>query len=822
MSPRDEGRSAPLTARADQSQTRQATGRIVGTDQPQKDLVPKITGRARYAEDFRAEGMLFAKLFLSPMPRARVRRIDARRALAMDGVVAVLTPDDVPDVDAPGEPVLSREPVYQGQPIAAVAAVDETTAAEAVARLQVDLEPLPFVLDPIESLRPGGPDARSEGNVYRDRDIESLKWSAAQMAELDRGRRPEGVDAPMEWSFGDLDAAFAESELILDEPIVHQSQTHHPLESRTAMAYWRNGKCFLHCSTQSVSQTKRGHAQALGLEEEDLVLISEYTGGAFGSKIRGTVTDLIPAFLSRKAGRPVMMRVTRDEETYFGRARAGLGGWARIGFRGDGRVLALDVFLIQDNGPFGRQGDVAMFGNVAALTYTPKAMRHRMVPVLTNTPPRAAQRAPGGVQATAMLEPLMDKAARELGVDRLAMMRLNAPDHDTRFGPGETRLTSAFVREAIDQGARLFDWETKKAMSGARNGSRVTGVGVALAPFVGGSSGFDGLMVIRPDGHLYVHQGIGNLGSHSNIDTARAAADVLGMPWDRIEIVWGDTSRGLPWSSSQSGSQTTHAHTRANHAAAMDAREKLQEIAARDLGGRPADYDVGNGRVFRRGNPSVGLTFGRAAERAIALGGRYDGHEVADDLNQMTKHAVDHLKGQGLIGAARDNYSHDGSTWSFVVTFCRVEVDHETGMVEVKEVLATTDCGTVLNPRSLAAQLHGGVVQGMSVARFETWAFDPRWGVNKNKRFYTAKPVSILDVPLEMGWGAVNEPDPQTPVGAKGIGEPPIGAGAGAVISAITDAMGGIYVNRTPLTPDRILNALAGGRGGYGPLQTHV
>jgi CO/xanthine dehydrogenase Mo-binding subunit len=174
------------------------------------------------------------------------------------------------------------------------------------------------------------------------------------------------------------------------------------------------------------------------------------------------------------------------------------------------------------------------------------------------------------------------------------------------------------------------------------------------------------------------------------------------------------------------------------------------------------------------------------------------------------------------LGAARDSYPHEGATWSFVVAFCRVEVDHETGMVEVKEYLATTDCGIVLNPRSLAAQLHGGGVQGMSVARFETWAFDTRWGVNSNKRFYTAKPVTILDVPLEMEWGAVNRPDPQTPVGAKGIGEPPIGAGAAAVISAITPAMGGMYLNRTPLTPDRILNALEGRRPRYGPLHTHV
>lgn len=787
-----------------------------------KDLIPKITGRARYSEDFRAEGMLFAKLLLSPMPHARVRRIDTRAALNVEGVVAVATAEDAPEVAPPVEPALTNNPLYQGQPIAAVAAVDEWAAARGVEALRAELTSLPFVLDPLEGLRPGSPNARSEGNVLRGQEHETLKWSGSVFRRAEQGEFPQAAEVTDDWSFGDVEDAFARADLVIEEPILHQSQTHHPLEPRSAMAYWRNGKVYLHCSTQSVSQTKRAMATALQMEEEDVIIIGEYCGGGFGSKIRGTVTDLIPAILSRKAQRPVMMRVTRDEETYFGRARPGLQGWTRIGFRSDGRVLAIDSLLLQENGPFNRQGDINMWANVVSLTYQPEAMRHRGVAVVTNTPPKSAQRAPGGVQATAMMQPIMDRAARQLGIDPLAMLRINAPSGRALVGPNRAEVTSAFVREALDLGANLFGYEEKKHLSGRVEGSRVTGVGVAWAPFVAGSSGWDGLMVIRPDGKLYVHQGIGNLGSHSVLDTARVAAGALGLEWDQVEVVFGDTSRGLPWSSTQSGSQTTFAHTRSNHAAAQDALAKLREIAAQDLGGSPEQYEVGGGRVFRRGNPSSGISLGQAAERAIALGGKYAGYEPAEDLNEMTVHAVAMVAGQGLVAAAKDNYPHDGGVWSHVACFCLVEVDRETGMVVVKELMGTTDCGTVMHPRNLQAQVHGGIVQGASIARFERWVFDSRWGVNANKRFYTAKPASILDFPLETAFAAVDLPDPQSPVGAKGIGEPPICAGAGAMACAIADALGGHDFMRTPLGPDRIVMALEGRAPAYGPLQNHV
>lgn len=588
------------------------------------------------------------------------------------------------------------------------------------------------------------------------------------------------------------------------------------------MAYWQNGKLHLYGSTQSTARTRTSVANMVGLEMEDVVFVSEYCGGGFGSKISGSPIMAVPALLSQKIGRPVMLRITRYEENSIGRSRPGFQAWTKIGFRADGRVTALDLYIVQDGGPYDRSGDFNTAATVASLSYQPETMRFRGISIYTNTPPRSAQRAPGGAQIVGMLEPIIDKAARQLDIDRLEIRRINAAGHDGWVGPSKAPLTSAYVREALDKGAEIFGWDEKMALSGRRQGTKVTGVGVGLSPFVGGSTGFDGLMIIRPDGKLQVHQGIGNLGTHSVADTARAAADVLGLAWDDVDVVWGDSSKGLPWSSVQAGSQTIHAHTRANHAAATDAKRKLQEIAARDLGGSPSDYDTADGRVYRRGNRSAGMSFAQAARRAVQLGGKYSGQELPDDIHRMTLEAANGLAGQGLMGVAKDTYPHEGGTWSFVIGFALIELDVETGDLEIKESTAVTDCGTVVHPRSLAAQMHGGVIQGFGIARSQKWVYDPQWGVSFAKRLYTARPPGMLDVPLGMKWGAVDLPDPQTPVGAKGIGEPPVGAGSAAITSAVADALGGQCLCRTPLTADVLLAAIEGREDPSPRLDTHT
>ncbi|MEX0912230.1 MAG: xanthine dehydrogenase family protein molybdopterin-binding subunit [Gemmatimonadota bacterium] len=798
---------------------------IIGQDIVPQDLIAKITGRAKYAEDFRAEGMLFAKLLGSPMPHARVRGIDFSAALAMPGVVDVLTADEVPQEEYPFEPALTNEPRYEGEAILAVVAVDETTAADAIERINIDLEPLPFVINPLEALRPNGPNAHLDGNIWTevdgDRAVGTLKWDQAVFDGVGRDDLPRGEHVD-EWMVGDVDRAMEEADLVLEETLYHQTQTHHPMEPRTSMAYWQNGRLFMHASVQSLAQSRRGLADRLGLPLEDVVLISEYCGGGFGSKIRGSTIDLIPALLARKTGRPVMLRITRAEETVLGRARSGMMGWAKMGFRSDGRMIALDVYMVQDSGPYSRPGDYNTAANTASLNYTPANMRYRSVAVITNTPPRSAQRGPGGAQGVTMFEPMFDRAARRLGIDRLALRKLNAPGPDVAYGSSGTTLTSCFAREALQRGGELFNWEERAARSGQRTGSKVRGVGVALSPYTAGSSGWDALGVIRNDGKLYIHQGIGNLGTHSAMDTARPAAEVLGMPWDRCEIVFGNSANHVPHSSSQSGSQTTFAHSRVNHVLGEAIRDRLMELAALELGGTPADYEVANERVYRRGSPGTGLSFAEAAERAVARGGRFDGHELPEDINAMTVESATALAGQGMVVAVKDNLPHTARTYSFVVTFMEVEVDVETGMFDILDVTSVADCGTVLNPRSLAAQANGGIIQGIGIGHTQKWAIDPQWGVNLSKRIEAAKPPTILEVPTTFTFEAVGLPDPENPVGAKGIGEPPVGAGEGALVCAIEDALGGEYLTHLPLTTDKILSLADGGALQFSRLDTHL
>jgi xanthine dehydrogenase molybdenum-binding subunit len=816
--------------------------KLIGKNYVTADLLAKVTGKSKYAEDFRAEGMLFCKLLLSPLPHARVRHIDAREALAMPGVRAILTADDLP---APadtltdngtvikaskwGERGLTMEPVYQGEPVLAVAAVDELTAAEAIEKIRIDFEPLPFVVDPLDTLRPGGPNPRTDGNIWTTTPgatgpaVKELKWTEADFEEAKYGRLPMGK-TPDEWSYGDVEAGFKSAALVLDETFVTPDVSHQTLEPRSAMAYWQNGKVYIHSGTQSTAQTRPAIARWLNMDAERVVFISEYTGGGFGSKITGGVTMIIPALLAKKANAPVMMRISREEETFIGRARPGFQGRMKVGFSKEGRILALDMFVISDNGPYDAQGDSPTSGRMVSLLYQPQAMHWRGVTVLTNTPPRSAQSSPGGLQGISIVEPIIAKAARKLGLDQVAIRYINCPEGKAQYGPlvkGQMQhATSAFLKEALQRGAEKFDWQGRVARNPKRIGSKVRGVGVSLSCYVGGTIGFDGLLVITPDGRVRFQSGIGNLGTESVIDVHRAGAEVLGVPWEKCDVVWGDTSKHLPFTCVSGGSQTTHAMTRAAHAVAMDARQKLQEIAAKSLGGAPEDYTVASERVFRKG--SAGMTLAQAARRAIELGGKYDGHEAPADVNKVTKASIAALAGQGLVAAAKDKYPRDGMTHSYVATFAEIEVDVETGKYYVVDFLAYADVGTVIHPRALGGQVLGRSILGIGHAIGQKWVFDPHYGVMVSKRFHHSKPPTILDVPVNMQWEALDIPDPETPVGARGIGEPPVGGGCASILNALSDALGDEIFRRAPVNADTILTSLEAGRPMQHPLTAHI
>ena len=828
--------------------------KLIGKDYSTPDLVAKVTGRAKYAEDYRVDGMLFARLLLSPFPHARVKSIDTSAALAMPGVKAILTADDLPEpadsltdngtvikANKLGDQGLTMEPVFQGEPILAVVAVDELTAVEAIERIRIDYERLPYVVDPLETLKPGSPNPRMEGNVWVRPPapapvkgqrttapvptIQELKWTEADFADEKDGKLPMGK-ATDEWSFGDVDAGFKNAAYVMDHTFVTPNTSHICLETRTAMAYWQNGKVYVYTGTQSTAQTVPAIARWLGVTPDQVVLISEYTGGGFGSKGTAAISLIIPALLAKKANAPVMMRVSREEEYYIGRARPAMLGRMKIGFSKEGRILALDMFVICDNGAYDAVGDAASSGRIVSLLYQPQAMRWRGLTVLTNTPPRGAQSAPGGMQGITLMETALAQAARKLGVDQVELRRMNAPAGKAPFGPPNASgkmpyCTSSFIKEALDRGSELFRWKERAALP-KRSATMARGVGVSMSCYSGGSIGFDGLFVLKPDGKLYIQSGIGNLGTESVHDVHRVAAEMMGVPWEKVEITWGSSAKNLPWTCVSGGSQTTHAMTRAAHAVAEEGRKRLQEIAAKDLGGKPEDYEVANERVFRKGG-GAGMSLAQAAQRAIQLGGVYDGHEVTDpEVNRVTKASVDALKGQGLVVAARDKYPHDGQTLSYVASFAEVQVDLETGKYHLTDFLAVADVGTVIHPRALGGQVMGRSVLGIAHAIGQKWVYDQHYGLPIAKRMHYNKPPTIMDLPVDMKWDAVNIPDPETPVGARGIGEPPVGGGCSAVLNAIADAVGDEVFRRAPVNLDTILASLEEGRPMQDGLRSHI
>ena len=242
---------------------------LYGTDFTPPDIRGKVTGAAKYSEDFRRDGMLFCRLLISPMPHARVLSVDASEALNMPGVVDILLPDDVPQQEGVSTNILTYEPHFVGEPILAIAAVDETTAQNAIEAIKLELEPLEFCTDPLESLRAGGPNARTGGNVVVPQEgLQEVKWSEEEFAAAGEGQLPMGQDAPG-WSYGDLEAGFEEASVVLDESFVTAGTSHHCMEPRTAMAYWENGKCYLHGSCQSHTVAVPGIANLIGIEPEE-------------------------------------------------------------------------------------------------------------------------------------------------------------------------------------------------------------------------------------------------------------------------------------------------------------------------------------------------------------------------------------------------------------------------------------------------------------------------------------------------------------------------------------------------------------------------
>jgi xanthine dehydrogenase molybdenum-binding subunit len=786
----------------------------IGKDFVPPDVPGKVTGRIKYAEDYARDGMAYVRLLTSPIPHARVVDIDASEALSMDGVFGILTADDVyPDGEqnSTGLKILTNEPTLIGEPILAVAAVDEKTAENALEAISVTFERLDYVLDPLDSMQPGGPQAYNGGNTFVFREgFASYNWTADQITAFRNGAEPT-AEAQTEWSYGELEAAFAASSYVYESTFTTAGYPHMSMEPRSAFAYWENGKCYLHGSSQSMSAIAPGMAQICGVPVEDFVFINEATGGGFGQKARANSVPsmAIPVKMSQKINRPAMMRISREEENFIGGARVGFQGWIKAGFKPDGTMAALDLYIIQDNGGKGGGGDHSSAADAISMLYQTEAVRFRGVGIGTNTGHRGAQRGPGQNQIAPIIAPIMDMAAQELGMDRLEIRRVNAVENGDTHGPRRSPVTSAYMPETIAMAQEAFNYSERITRSRQRNGSKITGIGIGQGYHDAGRSGMDGIVRLTPDGRLKIHSGVGNLGTYSYASTSRAAAELLQMEWDQCDVVAGRTDRHTPITSPQDGSNSIFTNTRTAWGAAQDLLGKMKDIAAMDLGGVADDYDIDGTRVFRSADPSVAMSYAQVAQRGIELGGRYSGGEYPEELDDFTKLSVDRLAGSGLIGVFNDP-RHEGTPPGLCVSMMEIELDTETGKYEIKDLVNFADCGTIVHPKGLDNQLRGGATWGIGLAGYERHLYDPQNGLPAATGYWQAKVPTLLDTSAEITVGAVDLPDPENPVGARGVGEPAQGSVAAALASALWDATQGHMFNTAPVTTDMIVNHYAG------------
>ncbi|MEK9685147.1 MAG: xanthine dehydrogenase family protein molybdopterin-binding subunit [Rhodospirillaceae bacterium] len=788
--------------------------KLIGKNFTPPDIESKVTGAAKYAEDFRTDGMVHLKIFASPMPHAKIKSIDISKAKSMPGVVGVLLPTEVKQPKDAGHAILSNYPVYVGQPIVAVAAETEQQAQDAVDKIRVDMEPLAFCIDPLESLKPSGPDANQGGNVANRKGVklQKIKWSGKDFAIAGDDKLPMGK-AATEWKYGDVEGGFKKAKLVLEESFVSSANAHHAMEPRSAAAYWANGKCHVYGSTQSSSFAVPSLAKYIGIKPGQLNLVTEFCGGGFGGKAYSYPLMALPALMSKKLnGRPVMMRVSRGEEFLNGMARAAFQGWVKIGFAENGRILAVDSFVVQDNGATTGFWDYQNFGDAISIVFQPESMRFRGIPVLTNTPPKGAQRGPGENQTANIMEPIIEKAAKKLGMDSLALRLANVPGRggdSAKIGAKQGPVTSAYLREALETGAKKFNYDARKKKAGKQANGKIRAVGIGEAYHAAGYNGWDGMVRITPDGKLHVHTGVGNLGTYSYAATSRVAAEVLGYDWNNVIIERGGSLKAMPFNIGQFGSNTSFTMTRTNYAAGMDAKNKLLEIGAIMMGGKADDYELKNEKVVaKKGSKSI--TFAQAAKKAIELGGKYSAKEVDKDLKGLTKMAAKMIAGTGLIGVAKDKLPKKGTVPALSAAFIEIELDPETGNVDILDHLLISDVGQVLHPQGLEAQIRGGAVMGFGLAATERYIYDPAYGRPNAKGFYQAKPPSYLDVPLKTDAGWVeNVADKQNPVGAKGVGEPIQGAASSAYLAAVSNALDGHLFNRVPVVADMIVNVAA-------------
>ncbi len=749
---------------------------VVGKPLPKVDAWAKVTGETKYADDLFLSRMAYAKILRAQHPHARIRGIDTRRAAAVPGVYAVLTGSDFAPVKfgilpvSQDEEALCREKVrYVGDPVAAVAAVDEETAERAMHLIEVDYEPLPPVMSIDQALAGGSHRIHEYGDGHNIHKLVSLE-------------------------FGDVEEGFRAADLVREDVFFFEGNTHLPMEQHAAVAQWSpEGKLTLWSSTQTPHYVHRALGKVLGLPMSHIRVIATPNGGGFGGKSDPFSHELVVARLAQRIGRPVKTTLTREEVFYAHRGRHPVLMWIRSGVRMDGEILAIHFRSYLDGGAYGSYGVASTFYTGALQTVTYKVPRYKFegCRVFTNKPPCGPKRGHGTPQPRFALEVHLDKVAAELGLDPAEMRRRHAVDEHTKT-VNHLTITTSGLRECLDRVVAASGWREK---FGRLPGGR--GIGLAASSYISGAGlpiywndmPHSGVMVkLDRGGGVAAFCGSIDIGQGSDSILAYVVAEVLGIRPEDIRVVTADTDL-TPVDLGSYSSRVTLMSGNAAKEAAEKLRGLLLDVAAKKLEVSPADLEARDRRIFVREDPGRGLAFDEAARLAEAAYGTL----VAAGSYTPPKRAA-RFKGAGV-----------GPTPAYSYSACVVElaVDRETGEIRIERIWIAHDGGTAINPLLVEGQVEGSVYMGLGEAVMEEQVF--RHGLHKIPSMLEYKSPTTLETP-EITTFLVQTHDPEGPFGAKEAGQGPLLPVIPAIANAVHDAVG-VRIDEIPITPEKILKA---------------
>jgi CO/xanthine dehydrogenase Mo-binding subunit len=770
----------------------------IGVDSLRADGPAKVTGAAVYTADLELPGMLYAKVLRSPHPHARVVRVDASKAEAAPGVIAVLTRDDLRTLKLPYfGPIVKDQPVvaidrvrFVGDIVAAVAAEARDLAEEAIGLIEVEYEPLPAVYDPLTAMQPDAP-VLHEQKVTSEGRLDTASLHLATSGNVCSVYHVED---------GDVAAGFAEADEIFEDVYSTAKLQHGHIEPHAVLAYWEpGGKLVVHSATQNPSYIRIQLAELFDLPQSQVRVIVPFVGGGYGGKVHARL-EPITALLARKARRPVQWVLTREEVFLTGHCHAAVVK-LRTGVKRNGTLVARQVEAYYDTGAYAMTGPTTAKngGEVGGGPYRTPHQSLTSYCVYTNAPPTGPFRGFGVPQVCWAYECQMDDIARRLGLDPVALRQQNLVREGDAFVTGD-RLESIGLADCLTQVAQGIGWQGAAEQAPRAAGPLVRGKGLAvMIKTTMTPSNSTATVRLNADGSAALLTSSVEIGQGTHTSLAQIVAEVLRLPPERVSVSFPDTDV-TPFDQSTSSSRTVFSMGHAAQHAAGEIRQQLLDIGAKALESRVEDLELGETGVAVRGAPARQLTIPQlfAAHFGAPVGALL-GH-----YSFQTRGGADPRTGKAKEG-------HISVYFFLSACAAEVEVDVETGKVRVLRMASAVDAGKAINPRQCHLQNEGSMLTELGAALFEEMVFDDGQPINAS--FVEYMLPSLEDHPQEYQSFLVETPHPLGPFGAKGVGEAALGPVGAAIGNAVANALGGVRIHDLPLRPDRVLAALAAAKG---------